>query len=90
MHSLGVKHITEEMFKLNTQTQSKESFSGCESFDQHGKMSHILNLEVKVASTKQVSEAGNHDMPQRALKENPRLGYSGFFNHLSFHNVSKA
>lgn len=32
-------------------------------------MSHIQNLEVnKVTSTKQVSEAGNHDMPQRALR----------------------
>lgn len=56
-------------------------------------MSHIQNFEAKVTSTKQVSEAGNHDMPQRALKENPRLGYTAFFNHSSckaLHNISKA
>lgn len=34
----------------------------------------FTNLEAKVTSTKQVSEAGNCHMPQRALKENnPRL-----------------
>lgn len=51
-------------------------------------MSHIQNLEVnKVTSTKQVSEAGNHDMPQRALRgggkqKKKKHVYTVLFNHL--------
>lgn len=55
-------------FKLNTQRWSNESFQDVKALTNVAKMSHIQNLEVnKVASAKQISEAGNHDMPQRAL-----------------------
>lgn len=62
-------------------------FSGCESFHRRCKTSHIQNLEVnKVGSTKQVSEAGNHDVPQRALTETTHA-YTALFNHSDSRNA---